>query len=57
MVFFFVATQSGRHHTGSSQVTNNLLGIVAAYHRQASDIVMHHSRDRIMKDFICIRDD
>jgi len=57
MVFLFVTTQSRRHDTRSSQVTHDLLWIITTHHGQATDIVMDHSGDRIVKDLIRESDD
>ena len=47
---------AGQSSHSRVQVTDNLLRVVAARHRQAADIVMNHSRDRVMKYLICKRD-
>jgi hypothetical protein len=55
--FFFVTAQPCSHDTGSAQIPYEVLRVVTPYNRQATDVVMHHPRDGVMKYFIRIRDD
>jgi hypothetical protein len=56
VVFFFVPPQPGRHDTCPSQVTHEVLRIVASHDRQAADVMMDHPGNGVMKDFIRERD-
>jgi hypothetical protein len=57
VTFFFMPAQSCGHDTCSAQVTKDLPWIIAPHDRQAADIMTHHSRHRVMKNFIRKRDD